>query len=56
MCHRLPSRDDYDLKCTNGHDLCYQGTDPDCPYCERVYDLPNNKYIADRIEQDEEDE
>lgn len=27
---------EYRLKCTNGHDRCYMGTDDDCPYCERV--------------------
>ena len=27
--------DDLILKCVNGHDRCYLGPDPDCPYCER---------------------
>lgn len=22
------------LVCTNGHDLCYLGVSPNCPYCE----------------------
>lgn len=26
------------LTCVHGHDRCYLGTDPDCPYCERVHD------------------
>lgn len=30
------------LKCTNGHDRCYLGTDDDCPYCERVPDVGVN--------------
>ena len=29
---------EFTLKCTNGHDLCYLGTDDKCQYCERVYD------------------
>lgn len=24
------------LRCTNGHDRCYLGPNPGCPYCERV--------------------
>jgi predicted kinase len=24
------------LKCTNGHDRCYEGADEDCPYCEKI--------------------
>jgi hypothetical protein len=41
----IPDEDDpmeYRLKCTNGHDRCYMGTDDDCPYCERVPAGPVN--------------
>lgn len=26
--------DNRELICVNGHDRCYLGPDPDCPYCE----------------------
>ena len=32
----------YRLRCTNGHDRCYMGTDDDCPYCERIPDVGVN--------------
>lgn len=27
------------LHCVNGHDRCYLGPDPNCPYCERTHRL-----------------
>jgi len=26
-------------KCINGHDLCYQGPNDNCPYCEKEYEI-----------------
>lgn len=31
-----PKGGEYRLKCVNGHDRCYLGTDDACQYCERV--------------------
>jgi hypothetical protein len=31
---------DYDLKCVNGHDKCYEGPFDGCPYCVRVPAAP----------------
>ena len=38
----MSDTEEYRLKCVNGHDRCYMGTDDDCPYCERIRRKPVN--------------